>query len=49
MLTSFGNDTVQADAGTGVVHVAGLTVSVLGGSGSLVVGGAGSDKVRPGT
>ncbi len=50
VLTSFGRDTIQADAGIGVVYAAGASASVLGGSGGLVVvGGAGSDTVRPGT
>ncbi len=48
-LTSFGRDTIEADAGAGIVYAAGPSVSVLGGSGSLVVvGGAGTDTVRPG-
>ena len=49
-LTSQGADTIQADAGMGVIYAAGASASILGGSGSLVVVcGAGSDTVRPGT
>lgn len=49
-LTSMGPDTIQADAGTGVIYAAGASASILGGSGGLVVVcGAGVDTVRPGT
>ncbi len=50
VLTSLGRDTIQADAGLGVIYAAGATDSVLGGAGGLIViGGVGSDTVRPGT
>ncbi len=50
LLTSLGADTIQADAGLGVIYAAGPAASILGGSGQLVVVcGAGNDTVRPGT